>query len=177
MARDNSANSGKEARPNQSVDFYGLTVSLKDMSEALKRVHEGWIALRKSAVTFDGEVASTEHPDAVVARANAFLHRLADTERRIIAFRAHIQEAQREAFHSAEEAQQLADALEDRVWLTPLEEEFAAVFGRQTLPRIQHYNGVVSDCLKALEKLTEQLRVSAGQLSIRNVRVTSDPPR
>jgi hypothetical protein len=140
------------------------------MSESLKRVRDGWTALRKSAVSFDGDVASTEHPDAVIARANAFLHRLADTERRVNEFRAHTEAARREPLHAHALATEVAESLEDRGWLTPLDEDLAAVFGRQTLPRIRHYNEAVNLCLREVDALCQELHVAAGQLSMRNVR-------
>jgi hypothetical protein len=140
------------------------------MTDALTQVRDGWIALRKSAVTFDGEVASTEHPSAVTARANAFLHRLGDTERRIAAFQANVEQARREHSHAAALALEVADSLEDRGWLAPLEEELSAVFGRQTLTRIRQYNDLVTRCLAEIEALSQELRVASGQLSMRNVR-------
>jgi hypothetical protein len=144
------------------------------MSASLLRVRDGWKALRKSAVTFDGDVASTEHPDAVVARANAFLHRLTDTERRVNDFCGHLQAARREAAHALELATDVAEKLEDRDWLTPLDEDLAAVFGRQTLPRIRQYNEAVNTCLREVDALCQELHVATGQLSMRNVRAPKE---
>jgi hypothetical protein len=143
---------------------------MKPFSEYL----DAWLSLRKSAATFDGDVASSERPDQVLARANAFLSRLEDTARRVETFESSL--AGIDLQHgseglSAEACVKLADALEDNQWLAPLDDELGAIFGRQTLPRIQHYNHRVNDCKKTLARVTQELRVYSGQMSARLIKL------
>jgi hypothetical protein len=139
----------------------------------LAAVRSAWQSLRKSAVSFAADLASTERPDQVLARANAFLARLEDTARRAEAFHTLLQRLlAMDATRWAEDREACATAAAELAEgaLEILDDEVLAVVGRQTAPRIAHYNQCVSAMEAARVAFVEALQVGAGVLSVRHMR-------
>jgi hypothetical protein len=164
---------GDPGRPEAEAGYHG------DMGvEAeLKKLVADFLQLRKSAVSFTADLASTERPDAMIARANAFMSRLEDTAKRADEFtvaldnlRAKIRTLDLSAEPNAVAAcAQTARDLEASETLELLEDDVLSVIGRQMAPRVERYNKSIGACLAALTETTNALHVAGGVLSIRAI--------
>lgn len=141
----------------------------------LKKLVADFLQLRKSAVSFTADLSSTERPDAMIARANAFMSRLEDTAQRadeftgeLLALRSKIRGMDLSAEPNAVAAcAQTARELEASETLELLEDDVLSVIGKQMAPRVERYNTSIGACLDALTATIDVLHVAGGVLSIR----------
>jgi hypothetical protein len=141
----------------------------------LKELVATWVSIQKSAVSFEADLASTERPDQMLARANAFMARLEDTAVRADGFEVQLRVLMSELstkdyVSPAESLVSAAEALERGVPLEALEDEVLSVVGRQMAQRLARYNVSVTACENARRATVDALRVAGGVLSVRHIR-------